>query len=166
MDIECSVLSWHSGRAGTGGTIWPIYNPGSGNSEDRKRPHSPQGSAFWKRAQSQLRSCPLSPSRQGQYPQHCSYGRQPFCLPLNIEKDCIMHQKREKKLCSCCRNHQWCDIKGFKKPVSTHRMLGKWPQTLFGLIFSALTPLFKLTYFFFFLIFFLPLVFNISNFKV
>lgn len=143
-------------RAGTGGTIWPVYSLGSKSSGDRKRPHSPQGSAFWKGAQSPKSTKPMSP--KAQHAEAILSAPQLrwvafFSFPLNIAKNCITHQTREN-LSSCRRRQQWHSVRRFKKPVAAHRMLRKWPRTLFGWIFSALTPLSKLTCIFSFFFFF------------
>lgn len=169
MDVECSVLSWHSGGAGTGGTIWPIYSRGSKSSEEHKRPH-------FRRALPSENVLKASSHRVHQLPAGRGNTLSPaavvgslFAFPLNIEKNCIVHQKHEKNIYVLAVENisGGCGVRGFKKPVSAHRGLGKWPQTLFDLIFSALAPLSKLTYFFsFFFYLFFPLVFSISSFKV
>lgn len=133
MDIGCSVVSWHWAIARTGGTIWSIYSLSSKNSGDHKRPHSPQGSAFWKGAQSPKSTQIMPPEAQHIQTLFSAprLQREAFFspFPLNIAKNCIMHQIHEN-LSSCCRKHQWYSKRDLKnKTVVAYRMLrnSHWP---------------------------------------
>lgn len=84
-------------------------------------PHRDLPSEKVPKAQSRLRSCPLSLSTQGQCAQHYSYSGQPFFLPSEYSKE--LYYTSDIK-------HQWYSVRVLEKPVAVHSVFRKWPLML------------------------------------